>query len=74
MDFLKQLRQENAQVSSITYLRTSASAPSRFKIVERAKYDAWKKYGDLYDKEGAMRKYIEIFDSKNKSLGTKAKL
>jgi acyl-CoA-binding protein len=36
----------------------TGSAPSRLKIVERAKYDAWKALGKL-SKDGAMQKYID---------------
>ena len=34
------------------------SAPSKLKVVERAKYDAWKELGNL-SKDDAMKKYAD---------------
>ena len=37
-------------------------APSKLKVVERAKYDAWKSLGSI-TKEQAMERYIKILET-----------
>jgi hypothetical protein len=47
------------------------SAPSRLKLVERAKYDVWKKLGNSMTKEEAKKKFIELFKLKNPAASAK---
>jgi acyl-CoA-binding protein len=46
------------------------SAPSRFKMVERAKYDAYKKLGKM-TKDEAKKAYIELVKSKTAKFSPK---
>ena len=38
--------------------------PSRLKVIERAKYDEWKKLGSTMTKDEAKLKFIELLKSK----------
>ncbi|CAD8055771.1 unnamed protein product [Paramecium sonneborni] len=49
------------------------SAPSKLKVVERAKYDAWKKLGNI-SKEKAQEQYIKVIESVWPKWNEKAKL
>eukprot|EP00350_Pseudokeronopsis_sp_OXSARD2_P004253 CAMPEP_0170540642 /NCGR_PEP_ID=MMETSP0211-20121228/618_1 /TAXON_ID=311385 /ORGANISM="Pseudokeronopsis sp., Strain OXSARD2" /LENGTH=57 /DNA_ID=CAMNT_0010843133 /DNA_START=129 /DNA_END=302 /DNA_ORIENTATION=+ len=40
------------------------AAPSRLKIFERAKYDAWKKLGNSMTKDQAKAKFVEFYKQK----------
>ncbi len=48
-------------------------APSRLKVVEKYKWDAWKKLGKM-SKEEAMKKYVERLTKINPKWNLKAKL
>eukprot|EP00349_Pseudokeronopsis_sp_Brazil_P004671 CAMPEP_0202968260 /NCGR_PEP_ID=MMETSP1396-20130829/13509_1 /ASSEMBLY_ACC=CAM_ASM_000872 /TAXON_ID= /ORGANISM="Pseudokeronopsis sp., Strain Brazil" /LENGTH=57 /DNA_ID=CAMNT_0049694391 /DNA_START=156 /DNA_END=329 /DNA_ORIENTATION=+ len=41
-----------------------APAPSRMKIFERAKWDAWKKLGSTMTKEEAKQKFVDFYCQK----------
>ena len=48
-------------------------APSRLKVVEKYKWDAWKKLGKM-SKEEAMKKYVERLTNINPKWNLKPKL
>lgn len=51
----------------------TTKAPSRLKVVERFKWDEWKKLGKM-TKEDAMKVYIETLNKKAPGWNTKPKL
>ena len=64
---------ESAKVCYHFYkvLMLIAEPPSRLKIVERAKHDAWKKLGNTLTKDEAKTKFIEKVKAKVKDFPPK---
>ena len=51
----------------------NTKAPSRLKMVEKMKWEAWKKYGKI-SKEEAMKKYVDQLNVLVPSWNSRAKL
>ncbi|KAM3127168.1 hypothetical protein pb186bvf_020723 [Paramecium bursaria] len=51
----------------------TGAAPSKLKMVERAKYDAWKKLGNM-TKQKAQEEFIKFFEKKYPNWNQQPKL